>query len=432
MAAARDGRSWIRAAALAAVVASSVVLGGCTYEPGPDLAEPAAPTSAPLPPPPPPSGTAPPPASAPSTAVQPPSIPTPELKAELEQYSRELIDAGAPAVLLELHVGAEVWTHAAGVRNSAGEAAQVTDPVRVGDITQTLVAVSVLKLAEEGRLSLDEPASTYLPELESLLHQPEPNTVRRLLGHTSGMPDYYGPLLDSVPPRQALATRLSPEQKLALAATVPWQRPRAQGFSYSHSNYIALGLMVERLRGLPLAEVLRADIIQPLGLADTRLADDGPAPEGMVHGYTLADGESVDATFAALHSGSAATGLVSTVADLNTFFDALLDGRLLGRELVAEMQPPVYTEYGLGLYQWNDACTNGFYNGYVGDVPGYGTVAMASADGRRRLALAVAYPPSPWPASPGTNATVLGMSDLAKDVLNGSCRLGDVSFGAGR
>ena len=429
MATARDGGSWGRAAALAAVVASSVVLGGCTYEPGPD------PTSTPPPWPTPSSAAPPPPSGAPSTTVQPPSTPSPELKAELEQYSRELIDAGAPAVLLELHVGAEVWTHAAGVRNSAGEAAHVTNPVHAGDITQTLVAVSVLKLAEEGRLSLDEPASTYLPELQSLLHEPGPNTVRELLAHTSGMPDYYGPLLDSVPPRQALATLLSPEQKLALAATVPWQQPRAQGFSYSYSNYIALGLIVERVRGLPLAEVLRADIIQPLGLAGTKLTDDGPMPEGMLHGYALADGESVDTAFAALHSGSAATGLVSTVADLNTFFDALLDGRLVGRGLVAEMQPPVAAEYGLGLYQWNDACTNGFYNGYVGDVPGYGTVAMASADGRRRLALAVAYPPSPWPASPGTPgtaATVRGMTDLAKEVLNRSCRLGDVSFGAGR
>lgn len=422
MAAARISGSSFRAGALAVVLASSLVLGGCTFDPEPVPSEPAMPTSTF------PTTTAPTTTPATTTAARLPSIPR-GLKAQLEQYSQELIDAGAPAVLLELHVGAEVWTHAVGVRNSAGEAAQATDPVHVGEITQSLVAVSVLKLAEEGRLSLDEPASTYLPELTSLLHQPEPYTVRRLLGHTSGIPDYYAHLLDSVPPKQALAARLSPEQKLELAATLPWQRRRAQSLSYSNSNYIALGLIVERLRGRPLAEVLWADVGRPLGLGGTRLTDDGPAPEGMVHGYTRIDGEPVDTTYAALHRGSAATGLVSTMADLNTFFDALLDGRLVGQDRVAEMQGPIYAEYGLGLFQWNDSCTNGFYYGYVGDIPGYGTVAMASADGSRRLALAVAYPPLPLPSPQGTNAIASGMTRLAEDALNGSCRLGGVSFG---
>ncbi|WP_104174112.1 serine hydrolase [Arthrobacter sp. Y81] len=429
MVAARGGGSSIRAAAVAAVVASGMALGGCTFGPVPDPSEPAVPTT---PAPQPPSRTATPPAS---TAARLPSIPTRDLQAQLERYSQGLIDAGAPAVLLELRVGAEVWTHAAGVRNSAGEAARATDPVHVGDLTQPLVAVSVLKLAEEGKLSLDEPASTYLPELQGLLHQPEPYTVRRLLGHTSGMPDYHGPLLDSVPPQQALATRLSSEDKLALTAMLPWQRRRAQSFSYSDSNYIALGLIVERLRGRPLAAVLWADVGQPLGLGGTRLTDDGPVPEGMVHGSTLIDGELVDTTYAALHSGSGATGLVSTMADVNKFFDALLDGRLIRRDLVAEMQGPIHAEYGLGLFQWNDRCTNGFYYGYVGDVPGYGTVAMASADGSRRLALAVAYPPRPFPqgtAAQGTNAIASGMTQVAEDALNGSCRLGGgVWFGEG-
>ncbi|MDV8149664.1 serine hydrolase [Arthrobacter sp. B10-11] len=411
MAVAQEAGSWIRAARVAFVVVASMVLGGCTFGPVPGPTEPALPTS-----------------TSPPTASGPPSGPARDVRAQLEQYSQGLIDAGAPAVLVELHIGAEVWTHAAGVRNPAGEAARAADAVHVGHITQSLVAVSVLKLAGEGRLSLDEPASTYLPELQSLLHQPEPFTVRRLLGHTTGMPDYYAALLHSLPPRQALATRMSPENMLAVAATLPWHKRSAQGLSYSNSNYLALGLIVERLRGLPLADVLRADVVQPLGLGSTRLTDGGPVPEGMVHGYALIDSEPVDTTHAALHRGSGATGLVSTVGDLNTFFDALVNGRLLGRDLVGEMLAPVYAEYGLGLYQWNDACTNGFYNGYVGDVPGYGTVAMASADGSRRLALAVAYPPSPL--SNDTNAIALEMTGLAEEVLNGSCRLGGgVSFG---
>ena len=117
----------------------------------------------------------------------------------------------------------------------------------------------------------------------------------------------------------------------------------------------------------------------------------------MVHGYTLIDGEPVDTTYAALHSGSGATGLVSTTADLNKFFDALLDGRLVRRDRVAEMQGPIHAEYGLGLFQWNDRCTNGFYYGYVGDVPGYGTVAMASAETGAAVCLGSGIPAAAVP-----------------------------------
>ena len=149
------------------------------------------------------------PAPGPSEPVFPTPVPAVGLKAQLEEYSQRLIDAGAPAVLLELRVGAEVWTHAAGVRNSAGEPARATDPVHVGDITQPLVAVSVLKLAEEGRLSLDEPASSYLPELHDLLHQPEPYTCGGSSAIPPACPTTTRPCWLPFLPRQALSARLS-------------------------------------------------------------------------------------------------------------------------------------------------------------------------------------------------------------------------------
>jgi D-alanyl-D-alanine carboxypeptidase len=408
--------SSVRAAAIAVAAAAGMVLGGCTYETEFDFREPAAPTSAP------------PSAAVPSDRHQSLKFPGLEPKAQLKHDSQELINAGASAVLLELRVGAEAWTYAAGARTTGGEAVRATDRIPAGDITQSLVAVSVLKLADEGRLSLDEPASSYLPELLSLFPHEEPYTVRDLLRHTSGMPDYYTVLLNSPELQQALATRRGPEDKLALAAALPWQRYPAQWASYSNSNYIALGLIVERLRWRPLSDVLRAEIWQPLNLTGTRLTDDGPAPDDMVHGYTLIDAEPADAAFAALHVGAADTGLVSTVGDLNTFFGALLDGRLVTRELVAEMQGPIHAKFGLGLYKWNDSCTNGFYVGHAGDIPGYGSVAMSSADGSRRIALAVAYAPAPLVY--GTNMLDGRLTGIAEGALNASCRFGSgVTFG---
>lgn len=414
----RAGESLVRAAGLALVAVISVNLGGCTYESEFDVRETAAPTSV-LP-----------------VAPWPPSDrahPFPGLgpRAQLESDSQQLIVAGASAVLLELRVGAESWSSAMGVRETGGEAARATDPIPVGDIIQPLVAVSTIKLADEGMLSLDDEARSHLPEPGRLFHQQEPVTVRDLLRHTSDIPDYYTALLNSPELKQNLALRLGAEERLALAAALPWQPLPARGYSYSNSNYIALGLIVEHLRGQPLSEVLRADVGQPLNLSSTRLMDGGPAPEGLVHGYTLIDDESADTTYAALHIGAADTGLVSTVADLNTFFGALLDGRLLDRDQVAGMHGPVHAKFGLGLSKWKDACTNGFYLGYVGDLPGFGSVAMASADGSRRIALAAAYAPSPLVH--GTNVLDGHLAGIAERALNASCRFGGgVSFGEER
>ncbi len=410
--------SSVRAAAIAAAAAAGMVLGGCTYETEFDGREPAAPAPA----------SAPPAAAGPSDRRQFLPFPGLEPKAQLERDSQALVQAGASAVLLELRVGAEAWTFAAGPRKTGGDPARVTDPIHAGDITQSLVAVSVLKLAAEDRLSLDEPATTYLPELLSLFPDQGSYTVRDLLRHTSGMPDYYPALLTSTNVQQALATRRSPEDKLALAATLPWEHYPAQWASYSNSNYIALGLIVERLRGKALSEVLRADVGQPLNLTGTTLTGGGPVPEDMVHGYALIDAKPADAAYAAMHAGAADTGLVSTVGDLNTFFGALLDGRLVNRGLVAGMLGPVHAKFGLGLYKWQDSCTNGFYVGYAGDIPGYGTVAMASADGSRRIALAVAYAASPLVY--GRNALDSYLTRIAQEALNASCRFGSgVSFG---
>jgi D-alanyl-D-alanine carboxypeptidase len=399
-----------------------VLFGGCTGEPDPVPVQPNPPATAvpsPVPPSRVPSPASPPPAT---TAAAPPSSSLRALQAMLELYAGELLRAGAPAVLMEAKVGQEEWSYAAGVRTRDG-GVPVTpgDPVQVGGITQTMVAVSVLKLVDEGRLALNDPITRYLPELDGLVHPPGPLSVRQLLGHTSGMPDFYPVLLESAPHRHLLATRISPGQRLALAGTVAWQPRQPLEVSHSRSDYEALGLLVERLRGAPLADVLRADIVEPLGLHSTSMIGGGPAPAGLVHGYALVDGGPVDVAYSALLSGSASGGMISTVEDVNTFYAALLRGQLLSPASLSEMKGPVLADYGLGLDHWNDRCTNGFYYGHSGDVPGYGTLAISSADGSRQLAVSVAYPPAPLLPRPG--AIALEIEGLAQVALTSSCRL---------
>jgi CubicO group peptidase (beta-lactamase class C family) len=105
----------------------------------------------------------------PTAATAPASSSLRELQAVLEQYSDEWLQEGAPAVLIEAKVRHEEWSHAVGVRSlDGGVPAQLVDPMQGGGITQSMVAVSVLKLVDEGRLALDEPTTRYVPAARTM------------------------------------------------------------------------------------------------------------------------------------------------------------------------------------------------------------------------------------------------------------------------
>jgi D-alanyl-D-alanine carboxypeptidase len=337
----------------------------------------------------------------------------------LEAFSARMLEEGAPAVLIEVRNNGQTWTHAAGIRSlGTVEPAAVSDPVHVGTISESMVAVAVLNLVEEGRISLDAQVSTYLPEFGDVLRPPGSVTVRQLLSHESGMPDFTVPLLASGRWDRVTDQRLGLEQQLALAGSMPWRGRLAQVFDYSHTDYAVLALLVQRLRGKPFNEVLAADVARPLGLATTRL-DGGAAPKDMVHGYVTVNGFRVDVTQRPWLAEHASAGAVSTVQELNTFYAALLQGKLLAPETVRQMQAGYQLYYGYALRRWNDTCTNRFYYGLPGDVDGYGTVAMTSEDGRKQLAMTVAYPPAPPTLE--TNPLILELQDAALAALNSLC-----------
>lgn len=358
---------------------------------------------------------------------RPPAQATPSADsfvAVLERFSKRMLDIGAPAVLIQARVNGEVWSQASGVRSLESRAkAEITDRFEVGSVTKSMVAVSVLKLVEEGAVKLDDPVGRHLAEFDSLMHPPEPVTIGQLLRHESGMPTFDEALFAAAPLREALTRPLSPEERLALAATLPWRRNLPQGFDYSNSGYEALGLIVERVRGRSLGDVLHTDIVEPLGLTGTGLMAPGPAPESMIHGYITIDGEQVDVTYPGELIGDPAGGVVSTVGDLNTFYSALLGGRLLKPETVKEMQASENGFYGAGLYRWSDPCTNDFNYGHSGDWAGYGTIAMISADGKRQLAMSVAYPPGPFStaAHMASNPFALDIIGAAQEALDRTC-----------
>jgi D-alanyl-D-alanine carboxypeptidase len=279
-------------------------------------------------------------------------------------------------------------TYTAGVGDLAtGSKVPRDGQVRVGSNTKTFTAVVVLQLVAEGQVRLDTPVDTYLPGLvrgEGI--DGRHITVRQLLQQTSGLPNYSNYLGEEVryfEPRELLGIAL--QHKADFAPGTKW--------AYSNTNYVLAGLIVEKVTGRPLAKEMDQRIIKRIGLRHTYFPAPGDAtireahPRGYYQdsaGAPLRDVTETDPSW-----GWAAGQMISTNSDLNRFFGALLSGRLLPADQLAQMRTTVPAEgtfgsgarYGLGLVSKPLPC-GGLYWGHGGSFPGYETRGGVTDDGR--------------------------------------------------
>ncbi len=336
--------------------------------------------------------------------------------AVLEKYSEKMRAGGATAVIIQLKSRLGEWSSAEGVRSlETQEPVQLSDQTHIGDITMTMVAVSVMKLVEEGKVRLDDPIQKHLPDFESIIKPPGPITIRSLLSHRSGMPDYW------VSPIHIGDGPFTHEQRVSFVAAMPWTGGSGSLYSYSATNYSALALLVEKLRGRDIGAVIHTDNVEPLALQDTLMTGHEPGPQRLLHGYTRTEtGELEDNALSPFHRGSPDTGMISTVPELNTYFAALHKGTLLTLQSVQEMHQPKYETFGLGLVRRYDSCSNNDYFGHVGVVRGYAALALISADGSRQVAMAVARAPAPDLIG-FDDPQSLEMSEAAVEALNMAC-----------
>ncbi|WTT36734.1 beta-lactamase family protein [Kitasatospora sp. NBC_00085] len=297
---------------------------------------------------------------------------------------------GPPAALASVRTReGRTRNYTAGVGDVATGSKVPTDgQVRIGSNTKTFTAVVVLQLVGEGRIGLDATVDTYLPGLvrgEGI--DGSRITVRQLLQHTSGLPNYSDYLGDEVryfEPRELLGTALRHKADF----------DPGKGWKYSNTNYVLAGLIVQEVTSRPLAEEIDRRIIRHLGLRHTYFPAPGdatirePHPKGYDResaGARLRDVTETDPSW-----GWAAGQLISTDSDLNRFFGALLGGDLLADAQLAQMRTTVPAEstfgpgarYGLGLVSKPLPCDDGVYWGHGGSFPGYETRGGATDDGR--------------------------------------------------
>jgi CubicO group peptidase (beta-lactamase class C family) len=184
-----------------------------------------------------------------------------------DDHLEAVLRAGVPGAMVVANGPALSWGRAAGVAD-AESGAPMTSRHRflIGSVSKTFVAAVVLQLVEEGALALDEEVG---PIAEGV-------TLRQLLNHTSGLPDYYADFDSLIAPYRAdrgYKPDLTPRGALELVHARPRLFPPGAGWEYSGGNYLALGLIVEEATGATLREELRRRIAQPLGLEGTDLRD---------------------------------------------------------------------------------------------------------------------------------------------------------------
>jgi D-alanyl-D-alanine carboxypeptidase len=288
--------------------------------------------------------------------AEPPRLENPAYQREL----RKLASDGSSGAVAIVVTDAGTWTGAAGWADaSTKRRARPDDRFAIESTTKTFVATVVLQLIGEGRLNLHDTVQHWL---RGLYPAQPPITIRQLLNHSSGIPSDFG---------------------ISEAPLVRVKRIAAQGVlfppgtssAYSNSDFVLLGLIVQKVTGRPLDQVVTNRIIRRLHLRGTSY--------GTAHAQRMTPWLGQVESFGRPVSGDG--GIISTVDDLATFFRALLGGKLLPQKQLAEMtrtiaSPDPDLRFGLGIFRYRQPC--GFAWGH-GGIASYQVDVHVARDGSK-------------------------------------------------
>lgn len=319
--------------------------------------------------------------------------PAPDLAA-LERALRNTTAAGAPGATARFSGPGGVRTKAVGVRDRVTGAAM--DPgarFRIGSVSKTFTSVVLLQLVAEKKVALDASVGRYLPGL-----LPDDRiTVRHLLTHRSGLADYTDAMFArTVPGFEAVRNRVFGYGDLVrLSLDEPRTNRPGAAYAYSNTNFVVLGMLVEKVTGTGIAKEYDRRIVKPLRLRNTSYVHPGTTIGGLhARGYLHPDEAGaplVDSTEQTVSWAQSAGAVISDPADLNTFTSALLGGKLLPGPMLDAMTAVTPVDaartrfYGLGLRRYDLSCGTSVY-GHTGTVQGFYTYAFSTRDGRRSLA----------------------------------------------
>jgi len=305
---------------------------------------------------------------------------------------------GPPGVAVVVQTGRSRMFYSGGVARVGGREPRITDHMRIASVAKAFSGATALVLVDKGVLRLTDTIGKWLPELPAAWH---PVTLRQLLSHTSGVPDFIksDAFLDRYteapddPPTPATLLGFAPKHL---------DFPAGAAYAYSNSDNIAVGLMIEAATGQPYERVLGQRVLKPLGLTQTSLPRSAAIPTPYLHGYERGEQRPRPQDVSGGLAGGwawASGGVLSTPAELNTFIRAYVSGRLVSSSLRrtwqrlfipaggSEPPGPGVNSASMALFRYETTC--GTVYGHSGNTVGYTQYAVATADGSRSAVVSI-------------------------------------------
>ena len=318
---------------------------------------------------------------------------------------------GPPGVIAVVQRGEHREVHAFGSRNlKKGLPMRPNDRMRLASTSKAFSGAVALSLVSEGALSLNDTIGERLPDLPDAWSEV---TLRQLLKHTSGLPDFtkdqgYLDALQASPKRAP-----QPRELLSFVEDEPLNFDPGTQYEYSNSDNVTVGLMVEAATGMTYESQLKEQVFAPLGLDKTRLPHGSNLRKPFIHGYDNDPSQQTPEDLSeVLASGWswASGGMVSTPSDLNDFARGYVGGDLFDLQ-TRERQRKVFeggtsdppgpgkNSAGLGIFRYETRC--GTVWGHTGNYPGYTQFLAASPNGKRSVTVSVNEQLSPVQGAPG-------------------------------
>ncbi|MFL9841033.1 serine hydrolase [Sphingomonas sp. ST-64] len=213
---------------------------------------------------------------------------------------------------------------------------------RLGSVTKQFTAVAILLLQERGKLRIDAPVKTYLPDAPAAWDKV---TLHHLLTHTSGIPNFTG-----FPEYEKLKTLPATHASLiARFSDKPLEFAPGEKFAYSNSGYVLLSAIVEKVSGQSYAEFVASNLFKPLGMDDTGYDSHAAIIPRRASGYAPAKDGPVNADYVDMTIPQGAGALYSTTRDLLKWQRGLYGGKLLKPTSLTAFRTPYKNGYALGI-----------------------------------------------------------------------------------
>ena len=284
---------------------------------------------------------------------------------KLDSLLDRIAEADKAMFSLAIHEnGKPIYTRAIGYADVESEMkANPNTMYRIGSISKSFTSTLILKLIEEGKLSLDTKLSKFYPELPNA----DQITIKNLLNHHSGLFNFTNDE-DYI---SWMQKKKSKEELLRIIKLNGTEfEPNEKG-EYSNTNYVILTWIAEDASGKSFSELLQQYIIQPLDLKRTKYQGKINVKNNEAYSYKLGN-DWIKDTETDMSIPLGAGAIVSTPSDLNTFYTALFEGKILTEESLKKMKT-IEDHYGLGLFKFP------FYEkysfGHTGSIDGFSSVA---------------------------------------------------------